>query len=274
MARHHTVQARVRRLGARGKPLIQRTLSTVGLTHSDRHLASDAQLYWEDDGASTWKGNSHWRDADVFSDDGGDLWEQIGRRNLDLFDRYSAMLDEPPRWGRVLEWGCGGGMNAVHFAPRADEFVGVDVSTASLDECGRQVARVCATPYRPILIHVDGPERVLRSVDGPCDVFLSFYVFELIPTPEYGERLLRIAFELLRPGGVALIQTKYDEGRFSTRPMRRDYHSRLADMTTYRISDFWQLATACGFSPAALNLEPHNELDHRYAYYLLTKPAG
>ncbi|GAA1580698.1 hypothetical protein GCM10009789_38200 [Kribbella sancticallisti] len=119
-------------------------------------------------------------------------------------------------------------MNAVQFAPRAGEFVGVDVTSASLRECERQVAAVCDTPFRGIHIGVDTPEQAIQAVGGPCDVFLSFCVFELIPTPEYGDRLLRIAFEPLSPGGVAFIQTKYDEGRFGTRPLRRCRPSPLA----------------------------------------------
>lgn len=95
---------------------------------------------------------------------------------------------------------------------------------------------------------------------------------ELIPTPEYGERLLRIAHRMLRPGGVALIQIKYSNGRWATRPRRRSYRSGVAEMTTYRIDEFWQLAQTCGFVAETVELVPRNELDERYAYFLLRRP--
>ncbi|UOX88373.1 class I SAM-dependent methyltransferase [Amycolatopsis sp. FBCC-B4732] len=84
-------------------------------------------------------------------------------------------------WKRVLEWGCGGGANVVHFAPRTEEFVGVDISVETLQECEKQVAAVCGTPFRPIAIDVAQPETAVAQVEGWCDMFLSFYVFELIP---------------------------------------------------------------------------------------------
>lgn len=47
----------------------------------------------------------------------------------------------------------GGGMligaNAIHFAPRATEFIGVDISAESLDECERQIRRVSDVAWRP-----------------------------------------------------------------------------------------------------------------------------
>ena len=164
------------------------------------------------------------------------------------------------------------GANAVHFAELGSSFIGVDVSQESLDECGRQLAEVTATPYQPILIDVEDPEAALEKLTTPCELFLSFYVFELIPSQEYGARLLRIAHRALTDGGVALIQIKYDIGSFYTRPRRRQYRTGLADMTTYRIDEFWSLAESCGFVAQATHLVPKNELDERYAYFLLSKP--
>ena len=160
---------------------------------------------------------------------------------------------------------------AIHFAPRVREFIGVDISVYTMEECRRQVAAVCDTAFRPLLIDVKEPERAIDVVGGSCDVFLSFYVFELIPTPEYGERLLRVARELLAPGGLALIQIKYDDCRWGTKPRRRAYRSGLADMTTYPIASFWQIAARCGLKPESIELVPKNELNERYVYFLLSK---
>lgn len=267
------VARRGRQLAGRGRELALRVLAAAGMGQSESRISTDSQRYWADADDPRFAANSHWRDASVFDED--DLWSRIGREHIRLFDRGARLLERTRPWDRVVEWGCGGGANAVHFAPRAQEFVGVDISTKTLDECAGQVAAVCDTPFRPVTIDVTAPEEAILQIDGQCDVFLCFYVFELVPTPEYGERILRIAEELLAPDGIALIQIKYDDGRWLSRPRRRSYTSALADMTTYQIPAFWQLAEKCGLQPEMVHLVPSNELDERYAYFLLTKqPAA
>lgn len=250
---------------------MQRTFAAVGLRQSESRIAADSQRYWTETGGARWKADSHWQDADVF---GGDLWARIGQRHLAMFERGARMVEFTRPWGRVVEWGCGGGANAVHFAKRCREFVGVDISAESLRECGRQVAATSDTVFRPVLVEAGEPERAIELIGPGCDIFLCFYVFELVPSPEYGERLLLIARDLLAPGGLALIQIKYDEGRFWTRPRRRAYRSGVADMTTYPIPEFWQLAVKCGLRPESVELVPKNELDERYAYFLLSRPSA
>ena len=182
-------------------------------------------------------------------------------------------LEQPAK--RVVEWGCGGGANAVHFAREAEQFVGVDVSQASLDECGRQLnGEGLGDRWTPVLADVENPEAAAARIE-PCDLFLCVYVFELIPGPEYGERLLRIARDRLHPGGMALVQIKYATDDWRTRPRRWAYKLNLANTTTFRIEAFWQLAENCGLTPRAVTLVPEDRLvgDERYAYFLLMKPS-
>jgi SAM-dependent methyltransferase len=261
-----------KRAAREAENLFQRVLATAGARQPESRISADAQDYWQRPTDATWRGNSHWRDAPVFG--GTELWDRIGAQHLELFDAGARMCGFDRPWHRVLEWGCGGGANAVHFAPRAEEFAGVDISAETLQECEKQVGAVCDTPFRSIAIDVAHPESAVPRVGGECDVFLSFYVFELVPSPEYGERLLRIAHEVLTPGGLALIQIKYSDGRWRTRSRRRAYRRGLAEMTTYPIDGFWQLSRRCGFVPKAVHLVPRNELDERYAYFfLMREPA-
>lgn len=263
--------ATARRAVRRGADVAQRMLATAGMRQSDARISADAQAYWRQPGDAEWQSNSHWRTGTAFA--GSDLWSEIGRRHLAMFERGTRTAEFTRPWGRVLDWGCGGGANAIHFAPRADEYIGVDISAETLTRCGLEVAAVSDTPWRPVLIDVTEPEQALQKVDG-CDVWLCFYVFELIPSPEYGQRLLRIAHQQLAPGGLAFIQIKYSDGRRATRSRRRSYRSGLASMTTYRIDEFWELTQRCGFVPESVELVPRNELDERYAYFLLTRPDG
>lgn len=247
------------------------TLTRLGLDHPESRLDRDSQSYWnstQKDGS--WKSNSHWRDGSAFAD--GDTWLAVGEEHLALFDRFARAVQYDKPLGRVVEWGCGGGANAVHFAPRSQEFVGVDVTADTLSECERQVRTVCDTPFTPVLAEVADPESAALRVPRPCDLFLCFYVFELVPTPEYGLRLLRIAWELLADDGLAVVQIKYRTDSWRTRSRRRRYGSSTnASMTTYRIDEFWTAATQCGLRPQLITLVPKNALDERYAYFLLTK---
>lgn len=266
-----SVRESVWRTGAKAEDYLQRALAAAGLGHDESRIAADSQQYWNDPSGSHWKGDSHWRDAGTFADN--DIWSRIGARHLEMFDRGARAVQFDRPLARVVEWGCGGGANAVHFAPRSGEYIGVDVAADSLAECARQTAAVCDTPFTPVLVEVADPEKALPEIGGNCDLFLSFYVFELIPTPQYGERILRIAYETLAPGGAALIQIKYGLGTWLTRPRRRGYRSGLADMTTYQISEFWELAQRCGFTPELVELVPKGDLDERYAYFFLTRPG-
>lgn len=260
---------RAKHVALEGEDLLQRALTSAGARQGESRLSADAQGYWRRPVDAKWRSDSHWRDGPAFGD--GRLWDRIGAEHLALFEAGARMSGFDRPWRRILDWGCGGGANAVHFAPRAEAYIGVDISTETLAECGRQVADVCDTEFLAVSIDVAEPEAALAQIGDPCDIFLSFYVFELVPTPEYGERLLRIAHQLLTPGGLALIQIKYETGRWRTKPRRRAYRRRLADMTTYRIDEFWQLAERCGFSPQAIHLVPENEIDQRYAYYFLRR---
>jgi hypothetical protein len=65
--------------------------------------------------------------------------------------------------------------------------------------------------FTEILIDASNPEASLARIKAPCDLFLSTYVFELLPCPEYGLRVLKIAHDLLAPDGMAIVQVKYSE---------------------------------------------------------------
>ncbi|SFB56754.1 Methyltransferase domain-containing protein [Amycolatopsis marina] len=248
--------------------VLQRTLTAIGLSQSTARIAADSQAYWTSSHGKRWMANSHWREAPIFDDN--DLWIRMGMQHLGMVERSAWAARSGRPWRRVVDWGCGGGANAAAFAPHTGELVGVDISAETVAECGRQVALVCDTPFRGVTVDVAEPETAMVDI-GSCDVFLCLYVFELIPTPEYGVRLLHIARDLLTPGGLALIQIKYDDGRWLSRPRRREYRRELAGMTTYRIPAFWQLVERCGLTPVSIELVPRNELDERYAYFVIRK---
>ena len=176
--------------------------NALGFIESDEKLVRDSQCYWDQPETEAQRYNSHWRGHGDFSDD--DRWLSVGRQHLELFETFARGVGLERPLSRVVEWGCGGGANAVHFAPLAGEFVGVDVAQASLDECGRQVATAApATSYVPVLIRAEDPEAACAGLEGQCDLFLCVYVFELLSSPDYARRVLKAAHRMLRPGGMA-----------------------------------------------------------------------
>lgn len=249
-------------------------LRLLRFRQSEARLAADARRYWVGDAAADGAGLAadadeyHWRGGTVIDDD---RFERLGREHLELFDRLAATLGGRERLGRVLEWGAGGGANARAFAPRADEFVALDVVPAAPPACAREVAAVCATPVVECVVELDDPEAALTAVPAPCDLVLCTYVVELLPSPAYARRVLAIAARLLRPDGLAFVQFRYDDG--ATRHATRRYGYRLnpATTTSFRVEEFWALAADVGLEPQVMTLVPRNDLDERYAYVLLRR---
>ena len=244
------------------------------LNESEAKRARDAQAFWSKpittDNSFWW----HARNSTPYVN-ADEKWLRIGQRHTQLFADFarSAGIDRPV--GTIVEWGCGGGANAVAFANECRDFWGVDVSTEALAACAKELAddgQKCR--FHPVKIEVSNPEVVLDVVPNDVDLFVSFYVFELFHSEEYGMRILKIAHKLLKPGGVALIQVKYATSSWKTRSRRWAYKRGAGNMTTYRIEDFWTLAESVGFEPKTVTLlpKPPEVPDVRYAYFTLQKP--
>ena len=244
-------------------------LDRIGPAEPIDRRAAEAQEYWSDPSDPNWQSNSHWRDS-LGSDQ---QWQAIGRDHLALFDVFAAALSFDRPLNRVVEWGAGGGANAVHFAPRAKEFIAVDISAENVDECRRQVAGACDTDFTGVVSEIARPERAIPGVGLECDLFLCFYVLELVPSKEQALDIVRVAGELLGPGGMAVIQVKYRTADRRTGSRRRGYRRNLANMTTFGIDEFWTASAVNGLVPRLVSLVPRNDLDERYAYYALTKAS-
>jgi SAM-dependent methyltransferase len=233
-------------------------------------LRKDAQQYWNAPNTELLNQYSHWRGAGIFTDD--DLWLALGRKNLELYQQACRMMGvtTPPR--RIVEWGCGGGANAVHFAPLAETYVGIDIARPSLEECASQLDAAGLRNFEPVLVDAGAPETAVTQIKQKCDLFLSTYVFEVFPTPEYGLQVLKIARKLLNEGGMAIIQVRFIRDSWNSRPKRFAYKRNFTSTATYRIEAFWDEAEKCGFSPQAVRLVPREKLNNQtnYAYFILT----
>ncbi len=97
---------------------------------------------------------------------------------------------------RVFDLGCGNGSVAKALSGRGCEVIGVDPS-----ETGIAQARQC---FPELQLEVGSTEEDLAAKYGQFQVVLSLEVVEHVFAPrEYAKRV----FDLLEPGGVAIIST-------------------------------------------------------------------
>jgi tRNA G46 methylase TrmB len=166
-------------MALRGESYVAAAVNAVGGRRFRDRIVHQAAQYWESAGKPNWESNSHWRDAM-----GDDAWLEVGNDHWAIFSQFAKSLASGTDLGTVLEWGCGGGANAVAFAPHAERFVGADISDASLVECERQVRATCTTPVEMRRIDLTHPEQAAEGLTGSCSTFLCLYVVEVTSGPD------------------------------------------------------------------------------------------
>ena len=244
-------------------------LRRVGYRQSAARLAADAQRYWERHAPDS-PNTSHWRGEGGLTDE---QFEEMGRRNADRVAMAARALAFPTSELRILEWGCGGGTNLAALTGHAAHLIGIEVTEDSLRRTAEELHRRSPdVPFTPIRIDVTEPGRALAELDEPVDLLLCVNVMEVTPTPAYGLELIELFHDLLRPGGMALVQIRYQDHRASSRPAGAFYRANLADMTSYPIPEFWTACGVRGLHPKLLTIEPHEDvIGTRYAYLVLTR---
>jgi len=246
---------------------IVRTL--FGWVQPEEELINESREYWQSWSNSRLKSHSHWRDGYAFDSPG--VWERLGRQHRDLLLRAAREAGITDIC-RIVDWGCGGGLNAVQLAAEAKCYYGVDVSELTLQECKRQVSKLREVNFQPVLIDAANPEACLSEIGEPCDAFICTYVFELLPTREYGWRIVRLAHSLLRPGGVALIHIRYSNNLFQ-QSRRWRYAKNLAHNTAYSLAEFRSGSAEVGFERLFEEVIPKQDdlNERRYAFFALRK---
>ena len=109
-----------RRLREARAAIEARLRQATGLTEPEEKLIGDAQTFWNNPSSRTYAQDSHWRGGGRFADES--KWLAMGREHLDFFRSCARLVKVRQPMARIVEWGCGGGMNAIHFAPLAAEF--------------------------------------------------------------------------------------------------------------------------------------------------------
>jgi len=234
------------------------------IPQSERKIIRDAEKFW-----SSSKNNSdrqdlsHWRGKGRWMDDF--QWLAIGEQHLSLFKELCEISNTSIQ--TMVEWGPGGGSNLLAFKNQMKIIYGVDISPSNLDECENQLIQAGYTGFKKVLISVDSPEDCIISIDSAVDFFLSTAVYQHFPSKEYGIEVTKIAYNLLSEKGVALIQTRYEDGNNRVFSKKRNYFKNAIGFTSYTIEEFWKISEIIGFKPVAIYLKPESN----YAYYFLKK---
>lgn len=115
----------------------------------------------------------------------------------EIADRLRPYLPWLEGRGEILDLGCGRGEALAVLAERGVPARGVDASASMVDECRRKGLRAEVGDLFDALASV--PEGTLGGV-------VSFHVIEHLPSPAI-ERLVRLAWRALAPGGVLVLET-------------------------------------------------------------------
>jgi SAM-dependent methyltransferase len=252
--------------------ILVRTLS--GYRESEAALGQAANRYWNDFSEPERAQDAHWRGHGPFVDDA--VWLRLGRNHLELLQQVLQSHGRTLPAGRVVEWGCGGGMNAVHFARGAQRYYGVDLSAATLQECARQLVREGLAGFVPVQIDANQPRAALPLIGEPCQLFICTYVFELLPSVGHALELLQLAWELLAPEGVALVQFRCTGAAVSSRSRPWGYEENMAHNVTFPLAEFRAACEKLGFVVLGVQtVDTVPELNEKnYAYVVLTKPSA
>jgi demethylmenaquinone methyltransferase/2-methoxy-6-polyprenyl-1,4-benzoquinol methylase/ArsR family transcriptional regulator len=111
---------------------------------------------------------------------------------------FAAALEKGPRWGRLLDIGCGAGRILELLAPRADSAVGVDLSPAMLGVARAQIEKA---GLRNVQLR-QGDIYALPVEAGSVDLAVLHQVLHYLDNPA---RALREAARVLAPQGRLIV---------------------------------------------------------------------
>ena len=162
--------------------------------------SSVSDIYVQD--ISHWSGKGRWADEQS--------WNQIGQKHLKMFKELCLLSAVTKPINSMIEWGPGGGANAIWFCTEVTDFYGIDISKANLGECQHQLEIRNFKRFHPVLIDIEKPGECLNHINSHVDFFISTAVYQHFPSKQYGIHITELAHRLLTDNGIAIIQIRYD----------------------------------------------------------------
>jgi O-antigen chain-terminating methyltransferase len=115
----------------------------------------------------------------------------------EIAERIARFLPQLANHGEVLDLGCGRGEALAVLAAHGIAARGVDLSASMVEECRKKGLRAAEG---------DLLQTLAAAGEGSLGAITSFHVIEHLP-PETLDRLVRLAWRALKPGGILLLET-------------------------------------------------------------------
>ena len=149
---------------------------------------------------------------------------------LGAIGRIFSLPTADPRKARVLELGCGSGINTLAMAQLypESEFVGVDLSMRHIQQADEALAATGLGNVR----FIQGNIAELGEDLGKFDYIITHGIYSWVPA-EVREAILRLCRENLQPGGIAYISYNCLPGwrmRGALRDMMKMHTGGLTDI--------------------------------------------
>lgn len=126
------------------------------------------------------------------------LQEQFGQIDIYLFDQLLKGRITPGM--RILDSGCGGGRNLIHFLREGYDVCATDLNAAAVEGV-RGLARRLAPGLPDANFRVEATEN-MSFEDGCADVVISNTVLHFARDDAHFEAMLRGLWRVLKPGGL------------------------------------------------------------------------
>lgn len=141
---------------------------------------------------------------EAINDEARKLFFESGEKYISrIWDEIEEHLTADFKPQRALDFGCGVGRILLPIAKRSKEAIGVDISTAMLEEAKKNAE---IFNYDNITF-IKGDDK-LSKVSGEFDFVHSFIVFQHI-NPKVGERIFQKIVESLSENGIGVLHVQY-----------------------------------------------------------------
>lgn len=231
---------------------------------------ADASLFWQRDK----KDDLHYEKS-LSHHIGARNWEEdkfyaYGEKHVALFQSARRFIspNENERTQKVVEWGPGGGANALAFLKHfGGEYIGIDISKENLDEAARICNDTTCGSFTKCHIDIQNPEAVLEFIQPKSvDLFISTAVFPHLPDKEYAKKVIEIAAVLLKPNAVCMLHVLNSDEIKST---YGDYNKDVHRNTVFTYEETVALISEVGL----VNVLCVRDSIATYSYYVATKHA-
>jgi 2-polyprenyl-3-methyl-5-hydroxy-6-metoxy-1,4-benzoquinol methylase len=148
-----------------------------------------------------------WHDeyrSSVFDEAARAQFFKSGERDIAAtIEGMERLIGRPFRPARALDFGCGVGRLTLALARMSGHVVGVDISSAMLDEAARN-----ATRYGIANVSFHESRPALAGVEGPFDFVHSMIVLQHIPLA-LGYAYVSAMLDRLSPSGAGMLHVMY-----------------------------------------------------------------